>query len=210
METESSARRHRMAKLQWHANKRTQPPPEQVSQEILKRVDELRDSGAFEEALELLHAQPPASLLGDNRALVRLGLARFGIGDYDGALDAFERADRVMDDAKARVAVNRANLLKVKGDYDAALEAAYQARALAPRWFASHLIIMAVLECREGPSDRTAVKQAVAEMKQMWEEYRTNREFWRYLMTDVDYSSLRLRPEFVSLFGDPPEYVRGD
>lgn len=205
MSAESSARRHRMAKLQWHANKRTLPPPRKVPQEILERVDELRESGAFEEAVALLDAQPRDDLLGDNRALVRLGLARFGIADYDGALDAFELADRATDDAKARIAVNRANVLKVTGEFDAALEAACEARELAPGWFASHLIILSVLECRNGPGDRAAVERAAAEMREMWAEFRTNREFWRYLMTDVDYSSLRRRPEFVSLFGDPPE-----
>ncbi|MDE0379299.1 MAG: hypothetical protein OXI20_08640 [Rhodospirillales bacterium] len=176
--------------------------------EVLGHVDELCERGEFDEAINLLEEQRPEVMTYDIRALSRLAVSRYGAGDITGALKALDAADGAIDHAKALIELNRSNILKVMGEFDAALKAAHRVRALAPQWCAGHLMVIAVHECRDLPEDRKAVKDAVDTMKKTWPGWRQDLEFWRYLLTDADYSALRdSRHDFDTLFGDIPENV---
>ena len=162
----------------------------------------------FEGVCALLNEQDVDELHRSYRALNIRGLSRFGLADYESALGDFESAERTLDRVRAQILVNKSNLLKVMGRYDEALSAAQIARDLAPKWAASHLSVLAVLECRNDGNGRRDVEGAVSEMKRIWPEWRSDRDFWSYLMTDVDYSSLRASDVFGDLFGTPPQLER--
>ena len=200
MVPKSPETRHRLKAIQWRANKRTLPRPKRVPEAVLDRVDDLHRKGDFEAAVEELKSQPSATLDNDNMALAGLAMSYFGMGDYDNALKTLDQADAAMAYAKARIEVNRSNVLKVTGDFDAALEAASLARQLKPDWAAPHLMVIAIRECRGSEDDRAMLAEEVDTMTRLWPAWRKNAVFWQYVETDIDYANMRNRPEFAQLF----------
>lgn len=194
--------KRKMRTIKWNANKRTIAKRKAISDDVLDHVDALRESGNLEAALKMLSDQDAEALASDHRAQLTLGLIHYGLNDLDSAMRAFECASERADQIKADVLLNQANLLKVKGDFDAALKRAYEVRRLAPRWFASHLIVIAVHECRGTEEDLEAVGGAVSTMKEMWPNWHRSSELWKYLNEDVDYTRLRQRTEFDELIND--------
>ena len=199
-----SETQNRLSAMRWRANKRTLPRPQRVPEEVLDRVEDLHRKGDFNGAVDDLKSQPSASLNNDNMALAGLAMSYFGMGDYDNALKTLDQADTAVSYAKARIEVNRSNILKVTGDFDAALKAAYLARQLKPDWAAPHLMVISIRECRGSEGDRSMLAEEVNTMNQLWPEWREDECLREYLQTDIDYADLRSRPEFSKLF------VKGD
>jgi len=197
-----------MRRVQWNANKRTVEKRALVPFHVKEEADTLLGRGDYEGARSLLEGQEASALARDHAALITLGLVHFGQHDYDGALAIFDKAEAAINHVRARILLNRANVLKVQKRYEQALQVSLEVRELAPQWSASHLMILAVLECSGCDENRTAVLKSVDHMTEVWPEWREDPEFWGYLMTDVDYSNLRKWSEFGSVFGAPP--TKGD
>lgn len=200
--------KHKMRRLQWNANKRTVAKRVFVGDAILDEIDALRETGKLDEAQEVFGNQDPEACAIDYRAQLTLGLVHFGLDDLDAAEVAFDRASALADQIKAETLLNKANLLKVKGNFDAAIELAYETRELAPHWFASHLIIIAAHECRGSDADINAVRDAIQSMKEMLPEWHMSAELWSYLKDDVDYIRLRERSEFSELLEEALSLTR--
>ena len=155
----------RLRQMRWQANRRTLPfrkDQEYVSTEVLDAVIDLREQGNFSDAIRMLEEQPAKRMRLDNRALVHLALARYGMEDLDGAHDALDRADHALTLAKGKVALNRAAFLKNQKRFGEALESAVFARETIPDWCAGHLMIIGILETRREAGDRQAIRDAVA------------------------------------------------
>ena len=197
-------------KIHWTGNKRTIRTEHRIPDHVLNQVRAFRDEGQYEDAIALLEEQDKRVMSGDNIALINLALARFGIGDYSGAHEALDRTEQALLDAQAAVLINRANIFKVEGEYEAALEAAYKAREIAPDRSASHLALIAVLEARQSPDDAAEVEQAAEIMRRAWASFEHYGDDPRsYLNDDMDFADLRKDPlRFERLFGySPPGYA---
>ena len=188
----------RMAQIRWAANKRTLIRTRPIPEAIIDECRALSLAGAFDEAAHKLEAQP--DMAHDARALTDLALARFGGGDYDGALEALRQTTEVLDEMKSRVEVNRANILKVQGHYVEGLRTAYRARDLAPTWCGPHLMLVAILECRQAAGDRDMVKSTIEAMKNLWPASICDAQLHEYLRQDVDFSLLRRDGWYPELF----------
>ena len=83
----------------------------------------------------------------DARALNLLALALWGSGaDVAKVESILHEAQSAAERLLAGTLINTGTLLKAAGQYGKALDAAYQARAIRPDWYAPHLLILAVLE----------------------------------------------------------------
>lgn len=193
----------RLRRMRWQANRRTLPQ-RHVSTEVLDEVIDLREQGNFSGAVRLLEEQPADRMRLDNRALVHLALARYGMEDLDGAHDALDRAEHALTVARGKIALNRAALLKNEKRFAEALESAAFARKTIPDWSAAHLMIVGILETRREAGDRQAARDAVAAMKDMWPGWRHDADLFWYLLYDADFAALRTDDdEFAGLFGAP-------
>ena len=202
--------RQLMNRIRWQGNKRTIPAPKRVPEDVINEAATLFESGAFDEAVQRLEAQPSELLANDSRALVILGLSYFGQDDYDGALEALDSSAQILNEQKAKIEINRANVLKVKGDLNAALEAAYAAQRLLPKHNGPYLTIISILEYRYGPGYRSELKSIIDEMNRSWPEWKNDAEFWDFLLNDADYASLRRDKDFfVEIFGKSDLPIKG-
>ena len=199
----------KVRKAHWEGNKRTFKTEHRVPDEILKKVRSCRDDGQFEEVVRLLEDEDLQQVLsGDHIALQNLALARFGLRDHAGAHEELDRAERALNLAFAAILINRANVYKIEGNYDAALEAALKAREFAPESSIPLLSLIAILEARGSPSDAEAVEQAAENLRKSWGSFEERGENPRlYLDSDMDYHDLREDSDrFQRLFGYfPPQ-----
>jgi len=178
-------------RLRWQSNKATVPRTRRVPEGVLAESIECHRRGAFEDSVTALESQPPEVRDQDPDALVVLALSRFGADDYEGALKELSKANRVLDEMRAKVQVNRANILKVLGRFTEALEAASMAKRLMPRHFAPYLSLIAIHECRGTSLDRDESRALLHEIKAngvaaLWRD-----QLRSYLEADADYDGLR-------------------
>lgn len=196
-----------MRQVQWNANKRTMGRKTKVPESVLLEAEDALNSGKHDKAVELLRSLEPSAIERDHSALAVLALGYFGLGQYDDALRTIDRAEAALKGSNAAVLLNKANILKVKGDYEKSMNAAKEARELDPTFSACHLMVIAIIENERAENRLDQLKDAVAYMQHKWPDWQEDTDLWAYLQGDADYSRLRSSGELESILGHPAKGI---
>ena len=188
-----------MRRLNWVINNRRRQRPRRVSEELIDRAAELRESGEPAAAAALL--ENDEQLGSDVSALICLAGCKAAMDEPDAALDLLDDVDDVLLRKHWVVAVNRANFLKTAGRFPEAEAAAAEAIRLMPDQPLGYLVAIAVSECAGG--DPGFARRSVARMDEDAPQWREDDTIWFDLISDSDYLRFRRDPSvFRDTFGE--------
>jgi tetratricopeptide (TPR) repeat protein len=185
----------RLNKEQWNATLRSMPHLPRVSETLLAEAIALHQDGDYEAAKALLNADEHID--NDPVALNARGLAALGHEKFDGALADFTKTIELLKTQLSEVMVNQSSTFIQMRRYDAALQAAHEARQLNSQWVGPWEDLLSIY-CRQRQLD--AAFAIAEEMKAQWPGWSCDEELARYLVEDIDLSPLRSDPRFRQTF----------
>lgn len=167
-------------------------------------IRRLISEGRFREALTELEGRTYAAER-EYRVLSARAVCLVGIGDHAGALAEIDRAERSLLDMgeavpardHAGIHCNRANILKDMDRIDDALASAEEAIRTDPGWALSHIMAIAV---HASVNDFAAAREAFLRMGQHCPDYLEDEGARAYLLSDLDFATVRRHPSFTEFF----------
>lgn len=200
--------RTKMRRKNWNANKRTIISSYTlVDEDVLNEIEWLQTTHEYESALELIESCDQELVKRDHRALNLKSLALLGLERYSEASQALSEANASLQADRGSILRNLVGTLLKEGKVDAAIEAALAARECAPKAVTTHINLMIAYSYSNRNDKYLSVREAIKDMKNMCPQWRENRVFWTYLLTDIDCSKIRKLGDFKELFGIPPEHI---
>lgn len=199
--------RKKLRQMSWDANKRTAVSPfSLIPTSKLDKASELHQAADYEAVIKMLEEESVDLLSRDYRALNLIGLSFLGLGELKDAELAFSSAETALKEEQCSILINTVTVLIKQERYEEAVSAALDARRCQPEASLPHLSLIAAYLYRDD-DDVTAAVNAIEEMKSLYPSWRENSNFWSYLLTDIDYLSVRKLENFEEIMGGIPKEI---
>lgn len=185
----------------WAIDREAVVERDHVGRHVLVEANQLRERGAYEDAIAVLDAGGDAKALRDPKALTMRALSRLGLGQHEEALADLEAAEQRLWMYLGAIDINRAQVYNCQGRHGEARESAKRAveRMPASAWLARVSLASSCELDRDGDAAERTLRDLAAVLADAPSEVREEAASYVERMADLD--ALCQRVDIRALLG---------